>query len=197
LFAYGTYEEFLSIQHQLPQLSEPMRKKLRLLTIATTATKDKTIQYDYLQKALGIESIRELEDLIIDGTNNSVLQGKLDQKSKHFEVDYAMGRDIRKSDISQISATLQQWCDNCDAMLSCIDEQVLRANSMKEKYVEHKKEIERQVQETREQLKVKQQLSDAHEDPDSRMEVDRERREKKGSKVKGLRGSGKTAFWQK
>lgn len=75
-------------------------------------------------------------------------------------------------------------------MLSCIDEQVLRANSMKEKYVEHKKEIERQVQETREQLKVKQQLSDAHEDPDSRMEVDRERREKKGSKVKGKRGKG-------
>ena len=102
-----------------------------------------------------------------------------------------------QSDISQISATLQQWCDNCDAMLACIDEQVVRANSMKEKYVEHKKEIDKQVQETRDQLKVKQQLSDAHEDPDSRMEVDRERREKKGSKVKGLRGSGKTAFWQK
>ena len=82
-------------------------------------------------------------------------------------------------------------------MLACIDEQVVRANSMKEKYVEHKKEIDKQVQETREQLKVKQQLTDAHEDPDSRMEVDRERREKKGSKVKGLRGSGKTAFWQK
>ena len=96
LFAYGTYEEYLSIQPQLPPITEPMRKKLRLLTIASTATKEKTIQYDYLLKALGIESIRELEDLIIDGTNNSVLQGKLDQKSKHFEVDYAMGRDIRK-----------------------------------------------------------------------------------------------------
>ena len=69
---------------------------------------------------------------------------------------------------------------------------------MKEKYVDHKKEIEKQVNEMREQLKVKQQLSDAPEDPDSRMEVDRERREKKGgSKVKGLRGSGKSSFWQK
>ena len=85
-------------------------------------------------------------------------------------------------------------------MLACIDEQVNRANAMKEKYVEHKKEIEKQVGETREQLKVKQQMTDAPEDPDSRMEVDsRERREKKGggSKVKGLRGSGKTSFWQK
>ena len=40
--------------------------------------------------------MRELEDLIIEGTNNNVLRGKLDQKSSHFEVDYAMGRDIKK-----------------------------------------------------------------------------------------------------
>ena len=44
----------------------------------------------------GVSTIRELEDLIIEGTNNNVLRGKLDQKSSHFEVDYAMGRDIKK-----------------------------------------------------------------------------------------------------
>ena len=96
IFAYGTYEEYISNQAALPTLTEPMKKKLRLLTVATIATKEKTIKYELMQKVLGIESIRELEDLIIDGTNNSVLKGKLDQKSKHFEVDYAMGRDIRK-----------------------------------------------------------------------------------------------------
>ena len=63
---------------------------------ATIATKEKTIKYEQMQRVLGIESIRELEDLIIEGANDSVLKGKLDQKSKHFEVDYAMGRDIRK-----------------------------------------------------------------------------------------------------
>ena len=95
IFAYGTYDQYQSTPG-LPPLTETMQKKLRLLTIATIATKEKTIKYDDLQKALGIENIRELEDLIIEGTNNAVLQGKLDQKSKHFEVDYAMGRDIRK-----------------------------------------------------------------------------------------------------
>ena len=64
--------------------------------ITTIATKEKTIKYEQMQRVLGIESIRELEDLIIEGANDSVLKGKLDQKSKHFEVDYAMGRDIRK-----------------------------------------------------------------------------------------------------
>lgn len=96
LFAYGTYSDYLAAQDNLPALTEGMRKKLRLLTIATIATKEKTIKYDHMQQVLGIESIRQLEDLIIEGTNNSVLKGKLDQKSKHFEVDYAMGRDIRK-----------------------------------------------------------------------------------------------------
>ena len=43
-----------------------------------------------------MDGIRELEDLIIEGTNCNVMRGKLDQKSSHFEVDWAMGRDIRK-----------------------------------------------------------------------------------------------------
>ena len=96
IFAYGTYDEYMSEKSNLPPLTDGMTKKLRLLTIASIATKEKTIKYEHMQKVLGIDGIRELEDLIIDGTNNSVLQGKLDQKSKHFEVDYAMGRDIRK-----------------------------------------------------------------------------------------------------
>ena len=62
-----------------------------------------------------------------------------------------------------------------------------------------------QVKDIRGQLKAQQQLSEgAHEDPDSRMETDRERRthiDKKSTKGKGgggLRGSGKTGagFWR-
>lgn len=102
-----------------------------------------------------------------------------------------------QSDIGQIISTLQDWCDNCDAMLDCIEKEVTRANNMKEKHVEHKQNIDKQVSEIRDQLKAKQQLIDAPDDPESRMEVDREKREKKGTKVKGLRGSGKTSFWQK
>ena len=60
------------------------------------ATQSKLIKYSALQKELRLEGIRELEDLIIEGTNCNVMRGKLDQKSSHFEVDWAMGRDIRK-----------------------------------------------------------------------------------------------------
>ena len=55
-----------------------------------------------MQKELRLEGIRELEDLIIEGTNCNVMRGKLDQKYSHFEVDWAMGRDIRKVSLSVI-----------------------------------------------------------------------------------------------
>ena len=56
-----------------------------------------------------------------------------------------------------------------------------------------------QIKDTRTQLKAQQLLVDSHEDPDSRMDMDRERlRDRnKGGKMKGLRGSGKSGFWQK
>ena len=66
------------------------------MSIASLATRSKLIKYSDLQKELRLEGIRELEDLIIEGTNCNVMRGKLDQKSSHFEVDWAMGRDIRK-----------------------------------------------------------------------------------------------------
>ena len=49
-----------------------------------------------LQAELRIDSVRELEDLIIEGSNENVLRGKLDQRSSQFEVDFAMARDIQR-----------------------------------------------------------------------------------------------------
>ena len=72
------------------------------MTIASLATRSKLIKYTDLQQELRVESVRELEDLIIEGTNCNVMQGKLDQKSSHFEVDWAMGRDIKKVQDIQI-----------------------------------------------------------------------------------------------
>ena len=53
------------------------------------------LAYSLLMAELGISTVRELEDLVIEGISAGVVQGKLDQKSSHFEVDYVIGRDIR------------------------------------------------------------------------------------------------------
>ena len=78
------------------EIGSSATKKLRLLTIASLAAKTKVIKYSDLQAQLNIESVRELEDLIIEGTNVNVLRGKLDQRSSQFEVEFAMGRDIQR-----------------------------------------------------------------------------------------------------
>jgi len=203
IFAWGTYGDYLAAAGQsaggLPELSPQAVRKLRLLTIASLATRNKIIKYSDLQAELRIDSVRELEDLIIEGSNENVLRGKLDQRSSQFEVDFAMGRDIQRADIHQIKDTLQSWCHSCDEMLACLEHQVNKANTMKQDHITHKKKIEQKIKDTRNQLKAQQQSAalDCHEDPDSRMDTDRERMRdrSKGGKTKGSRG--KAGFWQK
>ena len=104
------------------------------------AETNKLLPYSLLQEELGISTVRELEDLIIEvakcqnfllllcfflqGISSGVALGKLDQKNSHFEVDFVVGRDIRKIDIGNIVGVLSSWCENCDSTLSTIETQV-------------------------------------------------------------------------
>ena len=113
IFAFGNYKSLLECTEPLPEVTETMRRKLRLLTVVSLAEQNKMLAYNLLMSELDINTVRELEDLVIEGisgeNNNGVksklikiaffsagvIQGKLDQKSSHFEVDYVIGRDIR------------------------------------------------------------------------------------------------------
>ena len=61
---------------------------------------------------------------LCQGISGGVILGKLDQKNCHFEVDFVIGRDIRKMDIGNIVGVLSAWCDNCDTTLTTIESQV-------------------------------------------------------------------------
>lgn len=96
VFAYGTWETYKAFQANLPIISEQMKQKLKLLTIATLATKEKNLDYQVLMEILDIENNRQLEDLIIDGITAKVFNGKLDQIKNRFQVNYVKGRDVAK-----------------------------------------------------------------------------------------------------
>lgn len=74
-----------------------------------------------------------------------IIHGKLDQKNKQLEVDYAIGRDIRPEDVKKISATLQEWCDSCESVLQTIENQIDRANSAKAMRTKHTEDLESEV----------------------------------------------------
>ncbi|XP_055599813.1 COP9 signalosome complex subunit 7b isoform X2 [Uranotaenia lowii] len=194
LFAYGTYREYLANENQLIPLTPVMRKKLQHLTIVSLAIKTKCIPYKELLEELDIKNVRDLEDLIIEAIYGDIIHGKLDQKNKQLEVDYAIGRDIRTGNIAEIVGTLQEWCDSCETVLACLENQIDRANSEKQKRLKHKDAIDTEIANLKKLIKVQ-----AGNDSDEAMAIESGREmsvgnpdpRKKSTKSKSLKVSGR------
>ena len=56
-----------------------------------------------------MNNIRELEDIIIEAIYQKIILGKLDQKTRALEVEFAIGRDIRPGQIDEMILVLQNW----------------------------------------------------------------------------------------
>ncbi|XP_046679002.1 COP9 signalosome complex subunit 7b [Homalodisca vitripennis] len=200
LFAYGTYRQYLENKDQLLDLNVAEKKKLQHLTIVTLATKMKCIPYSVLLQELDMKNVRDLEDLIIEAIYADVIHGKLDQKNSQLEVDYAIGRDTQSNVLGCIVDTLQEWCDSCETVLRCVEQQINRANAEKNRALKHKEAVETEVINIKKTLKAQTQDSD---EPMDTRRLDLDSREaiaqggdkmKKSIKAKSLRSSSK--FWQ-
>ncbi|XP_053146818.1 COP9 signalosome complex subunit 7a isoform X1 [Hemicordylus capensis] len=206
VFAYGTYTDYLAEAGNLPPLTEAQKNKLRHLSVVTLASKLKCIPYSVLLEQLQLKNVRQLEDLVIEAVYADVLRGSLDQRNQRLEVDYSIGRDIRREELSAITRTLQEWCQGCEVVLSSIEEQVSRANQHKEQQLGLKQQIEsEQVANLKKTIKVTTAAAAAatSQDPEQHLSELREpapgtnqrQASKKASKGKGLRGSAK--IWSK
>ncbi|OWK12984.1 COPS7B [Cervus elaphus hippelaphus] len=179
LFAYGTYPDYIANKESLPELSTAQQNKLKHLTIVSLASRMKCIPYSVLLKDLEMRNLRELEDLIIEAVYTDIIQGKLDQRNQLLEVDFCIGRDIRKRDINNI------------AVLLGIEQQVLRANQYKENHSRTQQQVEAEVTNIKKTLKatasssaqeMEQQLAERECPP----HAEQRQPTKKMSKVKGL-----------
>ncbi|XP_013920157.1 PREDICTED: COP9 signalosome complex subunit 7a isoform X2 [Thamnophis sirtalis] len=189
----------------LPPLTEAQKNKLRHLSVVTLASKLKCIPYSVLLEQLQLKNVRQLEDLVIEAVYADVLRGSLDQRNQRLEVDYSIGRDIRREELSIITRTLQEWCQGCEVVLSSIEEQVSRANQHKEQQLGLKQQIESEVANLKKTIKVTTAAAAAatSQDPEQHLSELREpapgtnqrQASKKASKGKGLRGSAK--IWSK
>ncbi|NXM36871.1 CSN7A protein, partial [Oxyruncus cristatus] len=205
IFAYGTYADYLAEAANLPPLTEAQKNKLRHLSVVTLAAKIKCIPYSVLLEQLQLKNVRQLEDLVIEAVYADVLRGSLDQRNQRLEVDYSIGRDIRREELSTITRTLQEWCQGCEVVLSGIEEQVSRANQHKEQQLALKQQIESEVANLKKTIKVTTAAAAAatSQDPEQHLTELREpapgtnqrQASKKTSKAKGLRGSAK--IWSK
>lgn len=165
LFAYGKYRDYSENMQQYPELNTVQITKLRHLTIIASASASRHIPYQVLLKELGMRSVRELEDLIIEVVYAGILVGKLDQKRQQLEIEFVIGRDIKAETILGIENVLDAWCTNCEEVLLSVQKQIQRSNNTKE----HSQRVKKQIENETENLKraIKTQNSEmVAEDPD-------------------------------
>ncbi|CAI5729758.1 unnamed protein product [Peronospora destructor] len=130
IFCFGTYNDYITRKYELPELTPQQMNKLRKLTAVSLAHKFKNVPYDTLMQDLGVSTIREVEDILIDTIYSGLIQGKLDQKLRCFVIKYAVGRDTHHEDVDDMIRKLINWkkqsaeiCEKINTILSFADKQ--------------------------------------------------------------------------
>lgn len=157
LFAFGKLSDYN--EKTMPVLTDLMIKKLRLLTIVTLASsnRSKKISYSVLSEELKISNLRDLEDLIIEAIYTNLVRGKLDQKSVCLEVECTLARDVKLDRIDDITNVLSSWITNCDNILTNLDKQAKIANSIKSENLSKKVELEGYISSIKKTIKTTNQ----------------------------------------
>jgi COP9 signalosome complex subunit 7 len=145
LFAYGTLSDYESERTRYISLSLLARRKLQLLTLASLAGHARILPYTILLKELQIDSVRELEDLIIDGIYAQVIRGKLDQLNNRLNVEYAIARDVNSIAFNRMEEVLDKWCKNCLALLNVLKYEAIKANEQKKKVLEEQDKYDKEM----------------------------------------------------
>lgn len=83
-----------------------------------------------------------------------LIRGKLDQKEKQLEVDWAVARDLRPGQVENMIAQLNNWVATSDVLLKAIEEQINHAASAHEANRAHKKDFDERVDNMKQNLKA-------------------------------------------
>ncbi|WVR00198.1 hypothetical protein IAU59_007340 [Kwoniella sp. CBS 9459] len=124
LFAYGTLADYETSSSSYPPLSPAHMLKLKQLTLVSLALQHRSLTYDVLLTTLKIESIRQLEDLIIDVIYAGLLGAKMHHHEKVLHIDWVAGRDLREQDLVDVQQSLHNWCKTAESLLSALDQQI-------------------------------------------------------------------------
>jgi len=133
IFSYGTYTDYYSTP-SLPALNEAQTLKLRQLSFLTLAKNPADLSYASLLKALGLETSRELEDLVISAIYAGLVSGTLDPYNKTVLVSSVSPlRDLPPNSIPSMLSTLNAWSARCSSTLADLEKQIasVKAEALK------------------------------------------------------------------
>jgi COP9 signalosome complex subunit 7 len=113
LFAYGRYSDYTKNPNNYTDLNPLMKNKLRQLSIVSMAVENKVLSYESLQLELDINTIRNLEDIVIDAIYNGLIVAKMNQRDLQLNVKTFIGRDVRNDDINNVISKLEAFKNVC------------------------------------------------------------------------------------
>jgi COP9 signalosome complex subunit 7 len=154
-FAYGTWSSYVREQSQLPSISPAHELKLKQLSMITLAEQNKALPYSLLMSELEVKDVRELEDFLI---NNCMypgcLSGKLDQKQRVLEIEYAVGRDVSREQLDELISSLEDWLGVSDNLLQTIQSQLDWASATAQAKLLRQKEIAEKVKDVKKNIRT-------------------------------------------
>ncbi|XP_002155181.1 COP9 signalosome complex subunit 7b [Hydra vulgaris] len=162
LFAFGTFMSYSANKECFPELNSNQITKLKLLSLATLASKSKYVSYDEIKTEISLTNTRYLEDLIIEAIYANIIQGKLNQQDQRLEVDFVIGRDIQPEKVDYIVTILDNWCKGCSNAIVSLEKLTEHANNMKDTKLQQRKVTEKEIDEVKNFLKTQDHLVDAN-----------------------------------
>jgi COP9 signalosome complex subunit 7 len=118
----------------LPKLNAAQTLKLRQLSFLTLARHPSDLTYEKLLGALGLETNRELEDLVISAIYAGLVSATLDPYHKRVAVSSISPlRDLEPNSIPAMLTTLNLWSSRCVSTLADLEKQIasIKADAQK------------------------------------------------------------------
>ena len=142
LFSYGTFEEYLereAKEKESLRLNAKQVEKLKQLSVVTLSSSSKAtkeskrvLSYEILLQKLKLNSVRELEDFLIEKViSPGLVKGAMNQRLSVFEVHSSIGRDPdrRKGRVEEMLKTMREWKETCDDALRDIENQIVETKT--------------------------------------------------------------------
>ncbi|RKF57699.1 COP9 signalosome complex subunit 7a [Erysiphe neolycopersici] len=126
IFSYGTYQTYCRTS-SLPKLNTVQTIKLRQLSFLTLATNPANLSYDALLFALGLETHRELESLVISVIYAGLVECTLDPYNKRVIVaSISPLRDLEPNSMPSMIKALDEWSSRCSSTLTDLEKYISR-----------------------------------------------------------------------
>ncbi|POS83878.1 hypothetical protein EPUL_003179 [Erysiphe pulchra] len=124
IFSYGTYQTYCRTS-SLPKLNTAQTIKLRQLSFLTLATNPANLSYDALLSALGLQTHRELENLVISVIYAGLVECTLDPYNKRVIVaSISPLRDLEPNSMPSMIKALDEWSSRCSSTLTDLEKYI-------------------------------------------------------------------------